>query len=80
MKVVLDTNVFISGLMLPSSTPGQIVAAVAANVPRDANDNMVLATLLAGKAEFLITGDEDLLVLATDYPIVTPADFVRRIN
>ncbi|RJP18041.1 MAG: putative toxin-antitoxin system toxin component, PIN family [Deltaproteobacteria bacterium] len=27
MKVVLDTNVLVSGLMLPDSVPGQIVAA-----------------------------------------------------
>lgn len=27
MKVVLDTNVLVSGLMLPESVPGQIVAA-----------------------------------------------------
>lgn len=136
MRVVLDTNVFVSGLMLPGSPPGQIITAwrdaqfglvlsepmlaeigkvlvypkirkrlgwdaatianyllllrfeaevvgldaVSVSVPRDAGDDMVLATLLAGKAEFLVTGDQDLLALATDYPIVTPADFARRIN
>ncbi len=136
MQVVFDTNVFVSGLLLPDSVPGRIVAAwregqfglvisepmlaeigrvlaypkirkrlgwddktianyllllrfeakivsiaaVAANVPRDANDNMVLATLLADKAEFLVTGDEDLLALAGEYPIITPADFARRIS
>lgn len=30
---------------------------------RDINDNMVLATALGGKADYLVTGDEDLLEL-----------------
>ena len=51
----------------------------AAHVPRDAKDNMVLATLLASKADCLVTGDADLLALAGTYPILTPADFVSRI-
>ncbi len=40
---------------------------------------MVLATLLASKADCLVTGDADLLALAGTYPILTPADFVGRI-
>jgi predicted nucleic acid-binding protein len=39
----------------------------------------VLGTLLAARqlagADYLITGDKDLLVLAGRYPIVTPAEF-----
>ena len=27
MRVVIDTNVFVSGLMLPASVPGRILAA-----------------------------------------------------
>lgn len=42
---------------------------------RDAADQPVLATLLAGRGDYLITGDKDLLVLAGKYPIVTPAQF-----
>ena len=135
MRAVIDTNVFISGLMLPNNTPGRIINAwrsghfslvlsepmlteistvlgypkirkrigwnddtiscyvmllrfeaeifdirkTAAHVPRDAKDNMVLATLLASKADSLVTGDADLLALAGTYPILTPADFVSRI-
>lgn len=135
MRAVIDTNVFISGLMLPSSTPGRILGAWrtghfslvlsepmlteisavlrypkiqkrivwdddtisryltllrfeaeivdiqrrTARVPRDAKDNMVLATLLAGEANCLVTGDLDLLALADAYAILTPADFVSRI-
>jgi len=135
VRAVIDTNVFISGLMLPKSTPGQVINAwrtghfslvlsepmlseissvlsypkirkrigwdddtisryltvlrfeaeisdtrrTAAHVPRDAKDNMVLATLLASEADCLVTGDLDLLTLADTYPILSPADFVSRI-
>ncbi len=135
MKVVLDTNVLISGLMLPDSIPGKIVSAwrnahfglvlsdpmlaeiakvlgypkianrlqwetrrieqfvlllrfkthiveigqVEAEVPGDPDDNMVLATFLAGQAEYLISGDSDLLALQHRYPILTPAEFVKRL-
>lgn len=135
MRAVVDTNVFISGLMLPKSTPGRIIGAwragqfalvlsepmldeitavlgypkirkrtgwdddtinryltllrfeaeiadirkTPAHVPRDAKDNMVLATLLASKADCLVTGDLDLLELADTYPIIAPADFAGRI-
>jgi predicted nucleic acid-binding protein len=30
---------------------------------RDAKDEMILASALGGRAEYLVTGDEDLLVL-----------------
>jgi uncharacterized protein len=135
LRAVIDTNVFISGLMLPQSIPGRIINAwrtghfslvlsepmlseissvlsypkirkridwddntinryltllrfeaevadirlTKAHVPRDAKDNMVLATLIASKADCLVTGDLDLLTLAETYPIISPADFVKRI-
>jgi len=135
VRAVLDTNVLVSGLLLPRSVPGQIVAAwrgghfglvlsepllfeigavlaypkirkrlrwdderiaaylallrfeaevvalgsMPASVPGDADDDMVLATLLASGADFLVTGDRDLLALAGQYPIAMPADFARRI-
>lgn len=135
MRAVVDTNVFVSGLMLPKSTPGKVMAAwraghfrlvlseplleeisavlgyprirkrigwddevisryrallrfeaeivdiqnQAAHVPRNAKDNMVLATLLAGKADCLVSGDRDLLSLADSYPIYSASDFAQRI-
>jgi len=135
VRAVIDTNVFISGLMLPKSTPGRIISAwrtghyslvlsepmlteisavlsypkirkrtgwdddtinryltvlrfeaeiadiknTIAHVPRDAKDNMVLATLLASNADHLVTGDLDLLSLADSYPICTPTEFASRI-
>lgn len=135
MKVVLDTNVLISGLMLPESIPGKIVTAwrnahfelvlsepmlaeiarvlaypkiadrlqwdthridqfvlllrfkthiveidqVKAEVPDDPDDSMILATFLAAQAECLISGDSDLLALQNQYPILTPAEFAKRL-
>jgi putative PIN family toxin of toxin-antitoxin system len=46
---------------------------------RDPADQPVLGTLLAAlsacNADYLITGDKDLLALADNFPIVTPAAF-----
>lgn len=136
MRVVLDTNVLISGLMYPDSTPGMIVRAwrearfellltveqltevgrvlsyprihkilkwdratiesflkqlylrselidissVTVSVPRDSGDNFILAAQIAGEAECLVSGDTDLLSLRDRYAIVTPAEFVRRLQ
>lgn len=132
LRVVLDTNVLVSGLAYPGSIPGQIVAAwrqgaidvvisryildeVARVLPRlnhrlnwddadftdlvdiltiqadlveplplppdavrDVADVPVLGTLLTAGADYLITGDQDLLALGDRHPILTPADFWRR--
>lgn len=45
---------------------------------RDAADRPILGTLLASGANYLITGDKDLLALAAKYPILTPAAFWER--
>jgi putative PIN family toxin of toxin-antitoxin system len=134
MRVVIDTNVFVSGLMLPASVPGRILAAafaggfqltlcepmleeistalrypkvrkrielsddeldryvlalrfiadvvepadVAVQVPGDRNDDVIIATLVFAKADWLVTGDSALLALGDRYPIVTPAEFAAR--
>lgn len=51
---------------------------VAPGTVRDDGDLPILGTLLAAKADYLITGDDDLLALADRYSIVTPAEFWRR--
>jgi len=135
VKVVLDTNVLLSGLMFPDGTPGRIIAAwvearfevalsldqlaeigrvleypkirrklrwddqrielfikqlylraevvelgpISVEVRRDPGDAPILATLAAAKADVLVTGDGDLLALRDNYPIETPAEFVRRL-
>lgn len=62
----------------------QIVAPADKSLPRvrDSKDLPVLATLIAARkqcaADYLITGDKDLLALADRYPIVAPAAFWDR--
>jgi len=51
----------------------------AAQSVRDASDVPILATLTTAKADCLVTGDADLLPLRTKYPILTPAEFVKRL-
>ena len=136
LRVVLDTNVLLSGIAYPSSVPGKIMTAwrhgsidvllsayildelrrvlprlahrhglteveigdlvdilsiqaetiepLASTEPalRDSDDQPVLGTLLAAlkgsSADYLITGDKDLLVLSECYPIVSPRGFWAR--
>lgn len=49
---------------------------------RDKYDQIFLELAVAGEADALVTGDEDLLILAeqSPIPIMTPADFHRRIG
>lgn len=134
LRVVLDTNVLLSGVAYPGSIPGKIMAAwrhgsvevllssfildelrrvlprlanrhglTAAEIDdlidilaiqaeliepsamndaqlRDMNDQPVLGTLLTAQqteagADYLVTGDKDLLALAERFSIVTPATF-----
>lgn len=131
VRVVLDTNVLVSGLAYPRSIPGRIleawregsvevvlsryildemvrvlprlgrirltpaeirdladsflflaeivepIAAPEAGL-RDPTDQPVLGTLRAVQADYLVTGDKDLLALGEHYPIVTPAVFWER--
>lgn len=47
------------------------------NVCRDKKDNFLLEVALEGKADYLITGDEDILVLGSFHntKIIRPKDF-----
>ena len=51
-------------------------------VCRDADDDMVLATAVAGSAEIVVTGDDDLLVLKKygDIRIVSPRQFLELLD
>ena len=53
-------------------------AALAVPICRDADDDWILATALAAKAEIIVTGDNDLLVLKNyaGIPILTPRQFI----
>ena len=137
MRLVLDTNVLVSGLLYPGGPPSRLVKAwragtfdlvisdfvldelartwqrlahrlsvapddladfmdtigahaeivridadmlsqAAAAGLRDPNDLPVLALLIGSAAEFLVTGNKDLLALGGTYPILSPANFVER--
>jgi putative PIN family toxin of toxin-antitoxin system len=72
----IDRDLFLE--LLPFFTIQVDLSGIQVSRPRDAADEMVLATFVAGQAEWLVSGDEDLLVLADRYPILTPAAFVAR--
>jgi putative PIN family toxin of toxin-antitoxin system len=132
LRVVIDTNVLVSGLAYPDSPPGRVVEAwrkgsitlvsssyildeLARVLPRlnhrlkwkkndfadfidilaiqaeivepetlpddtarDASDIPIVGTLIAAKADYLVTGDRDLLELAEHFPIGAPAEFIRK--
>lgn len=131
LRVVLDTNVLVSGLAYPAGNPGRILNAwrqgaldlvlskfildeMARVLPRlsriklspaeirdladsflfmadivepsaeldealrDKADQLVLGTMRAAHADYLITGDKDLLALAGRYRLVTPTVFWER--
>jgi uncharacterized protein len=50
------------------------------DVCRDPDDNILLALGLDGKAEYIVSGDRDLLELTPfqGIPIVTPAEFLAK--
>jgi hypothetical protein len=135
VRIFLDTNVLVSGLLTPAGTTGRIAAAwragrfdlllsvpqlgeiarvlayprihrvlrwndarieafirqlyvragmidvarLPADVPRDAADTPILAALINGHGDLLVTGDAHLLDLRDAYPIETPAELARRL-
>ena len=48
------------------------------DICRDPDDNLLLSLALDGKADYIVSGDKDLLDLIQiqDIPIITPADFL----
>jgi putative PIN family toxin of toxin-antitoxin system len=74
--VSLETRLrFLAGL-LSLTTPVTVTEHI--NVCRDPKDNKVLELAVSGKADCIVTGDGDLLVLNPfrDIPILTPVDFL----
>ena len=57
-------------------------ATLGKRVCRDAEDDWVLATAVAGHADAIVTGDNNLLVLKTyaQIPIVTPRGFLALLQ
>ena len=81
-------------IKLPTSTITEIVALLRAQevVPkpakpsslpiRDADDQWIVASALAGQADVLVTGDQDLLAVAkaSPLPILSPRGFWERLR
>jgi len=57
-------------------------AELRGGICRDEDDDVVLATALAGKADLVVTGDEDLLVLKTfrGIEILSPRQFLKLLD
>lgn len=55
-------------------------APLPADSCRDADDVAILGSAIAGKADAVVTGDKDLLILKTfqSIPILTPREFHNR--
>lgn len=70
VRDLADSFLFLAEIIEPS---GDVDEAL-----RDKADAPVLGTLLAARADYLITGDKDLLALTAKYPIVSPAAFWER--
>jgi len=56
-------------------------APLASPVSRDADDDVVLASAVAGGASVIVTGDQDLLVLGrfNNIDIIPPREFLKRL-
>jgi putative PIN family toxin of toxin-antitoxin system len=70
IRDLADSFLFMAEIVEPSSEPDETL--------RDQADQLVLGTLRAAQADYLVTGDKDLLALALRYPIITPAIFWER--
>ena len=55
-----------------------MLSRAAASGLRDPNDVPILAMLIGSKADYLVTGDADLLALTAAYPILSPSAFEAR--
>ena len=72
-----DLNGLIESLLFDAElTPGRLTLHV---VTRDPGDNMFLACAVEGHADYIVSGDQDLLTLGSyeGIPIVTAAEFLR---
>lgn len=51
-------------------------------VSRDPDDNMVIETALAGKCQYIVSGDKDLLVIKDyqDIKILNPSEFLKKFD
>ena len=80
MKIVLDTNVLVSGIFW-GGPPSKILEAWHdQGIVRDPDDNKFIDCAISGRAPFLVSGDEDLLVLkkVMSVEILNPRQFLHK--
>ena len=84
IKPVLATGRSAEQMLLDYQRLATVVTARQLEKPvsRDADDDAVLACALAARADLIVTGDDDLLVIKTfnGIPIVTARYAVERLN
>lgn len=134
MKIVLDTNIFISGIINPKGNAGRVmqewknnsfemiisfelleeikqvlkypkivkitkwdnvkidefieylhffttvvnISKINYHFEQDPNDNHIIETYIAGKCDYLITGDKALLSLKNEFNIISLEDFITN--
>lgn len=72
IRDLVDSLAFAADVIEPD--PDALTHAAGAGV-RDVADEPVLALLIAGNVEMLVTGDKDLLALSDRYLVLSPAQF-----
>lgn len=56
------------------------VDEIYAHVPSDTKDSPILSLLIKSEADFLISGDSDLLMLKDAYPILTIGECLQKLD
>ncbi len=82
MRLVIDTNVAIAGLLVAWVTRKLLDAAVEGTIDLDSEDDEVLACALAARADLIVSGDHRLLNVKAyqSIPIVSVAEALSRIE
>jgi putative PIN family toxin of toxin-antitoxin system len=67
------------GLFQEIGEPVKRISSAIPSISRDPKDDYLLAYAVVGQADYLVTGDKDLLALkkVAGVTIITPADFVE---
>jgi predicted nucleic acid-binding protein len=55
------------------------IGGLGLDVPRDPSDSPLSAALVRAKGDILVTEDGDLLALTDDFPVIRPAEFVKKL-
>ncbi len=78
MRVMLDTNIFISMIFFPSAQTRELDLNEFPQV-RDAKDLPILATAIMEGIDVFLTGDKDFLVMDVETPeILTMKEFLEQ--